>query len=42
MKGELVDDPAHYRPALDTWCELFGRGRVVSGRNWPGCDRVAP
>lgn len=42
MKGELIDDRAHYRSELDTWCELFVPVRVVSGRNWPVCDRVAP
>ncbi len=42
VKGELIDDPAHYRPALETLCELFGPDRVVYGSNWPVSDRVAP
>ena len=42
VKGELIDDPAHYRPTLDTLCDLFGPNRVVYGSNWPVSDRVAP
>ena len=42
MKGELIDDPAYYRPALDTLFDLFGADRVVYGSNWPVSDRVAP
>lgn len=40
--GKIIDDPAHYRPALDTLLDLFGPDRVVYGSNWPVSDRVAP
>ncbi|MEY2878191.1 MAG: hypothetical protein RLZZ15_571 [Verrucomicrobiota bacterium] len=42
VNNQPIDDPAHYRPALDTLCELFGPDRVIYGSNWPVSDRVAP
>ena len=42
VSGKIIDDPAHYRPALDTLFELFGPDRVIYGSNWPVSDRVAP
>ncbi|MBL9189704.1 MAG: amidohydrolase family protein [Opitutaceae bacterium] len=42
VDGRIIDDPAHYRPALDTLLDLFGPDRVVFGSNWPVSDRVAP
>ncbi|MDP3069389.1 MAG: amidohydrolase family protein [Opitutaceae bacterium] len=42
VDGKIIDDPAHYRPALDTLLDLFGPDRVVFGSNWPVSDRVAP
>lgn len=40
--GSIVDDPAHYRPALDALVELFGPDRVLYGSNWAVSERVAP
>lgn len=40
--GVVVDNPAHYRAALDTILGLFGEDRVMFGSNWPVSDRVAP
>ena len=42
VNGAIVDDPAFYRPALETLLDLFGPDRVVYGSNWPVSDRVAP
>jgi predicted TIM-barrel fold metal-dependent hydrolase len=42
VEGKIIDDPAHYRPALDTLLDLFGPDRVVFGSNWPVSDRIAP
>lgn len=42
VDGKIIDDPAHYRPALDTLLDLFGPDRVVFGSNWPVSDKVAP
>lgn len=42
IDGKIIDDPSHYRPALDTLLELFGPDRIVFGSNWPVSDRVAP
>jgi L-fuconolactonase len=42
VNGAIVDDPAFYRPGLETLLDLFGPDRVVYGSNWPVSDRVAP
>ncbi|MEO6243888.1 MAG: amidohydrolase family protein [Opitutaceae bacterium] len=42
LNGAPINDPAHYRPALDTLCELFGPDRIVYGSNWPVSNRIAP
>ena len=42
VDGKIIDDPAHYRPALDVLLDLFGPDRVVFGSNWPVSDRIAP
>ena len=42
VDGRIIEDPAHYRPALDALFDLFGPDRVVFGSNWPVSDRVAP
>ncbi len=42
VDGKTIDDPAHYRPALDTLCDLFGPDRVVYGSNWPVSNRAGP
>lgn len=42
VDGKIIDDPAHYRPALDTLLDLFGPDRVFFGSNWPVSDRIAP
>jgi L-fuconolactonase len=42
VNGEIVTDPAFYRPALDALLELFGADRVLFASNWPVSDRVAP
>lgn len=42
VNNQIIDDPAHYRPALDELFDLFGPDRVVFGSNWPVSDRVAP
>lgn len=42
VDGKIIDDPAHYRPALDTLFDLFGPDRVFFGSNWPVSDRIAP
>ncbi|MBL9199758.1 MAG: amidohydrolase family protein [Opitutaceae bacterium] len=42
VDGKIIDDPAHYRPALDTLVDLFGPDRVFFGSNWPVSDRIAP
>lgn len=38
----LIDDPAHYRPALDALVDLFGADRIIYGSNWAVSERVAP
>jgi L-fuconolactonase len=40
--GVIVDEPAHYRPALDALVDLFGPDRVIYGSNWAVSERVAP
>ena len=40
--GNLIDDPAYYRPALDALVDLFGPDRVIYGSNWAVSERVAP
>jgi L-fuconolactonase len=42
VNGNVVDDPAFYRPGLDALLDLFGPDRVIFGSNWPVSDRVAP
>ncbi len=42
VNNQPIDDPAHYRPALDTLCDLFGPDRIVYGSNWPVSNRIAP
>jgi len=42
VDGKTIDDPAHYRPALDTLFDLFGPDRVVYGSNWPVSNRAGP
>jgi L-fuconolactonase len=38
----IIEDPAFYRPMLDTLLDLFGPERVLFGSNWPVSDRIAP
>ena len=42
VDGKTIDDPAPYRPALDTLCDLFGPDRVVYGSNWPVSNHAGP
>lgn len=42
VNGEIITDPAYYRPALDTLLALIGPDRGLYGSNWPVSDRVAP
>lgn len=42
VDGNIVDDPAYYRPGLDVLCDLFGPNRVVFGSDWPVSNKVAP
>jgi len=42
VNGQVVEDPAFYRPSLDALLELFGPDRVLYGSNWPVSNRVAP
>ena len=40
VDGKTIDDPAHYRPALDELFNLFGPDRIVYGSNWPVSNRA--
>ncbi len=42
VDGNTIDDPAHYRPALDELFNLFGPNRIVYGSNWPVSNRAGP
>ena len=42
VNGQVVEDPAFYRPSLDALLELFGPDRVLYASNWPVSNRVAP
>jgi L-fuconolactonase len=42
VDGKTIDDPAHYRPALDTLFDLFGPDRVIYGSNWPVSNHAGP
>jgi predicted TIM-barrel fold metal-dependent hydrolase len=42
VDGRIREEPAFYRPALDTLLNLFGPDRIVYGSNWPVSERVAP
>ncbi len=42
VKGEVVEDAAHYRPLLDALVDLFGPERILYGSNWAVSERVAP
>jgi len=42
VDGNVVVDPAFYRPALDALVDLFGPDRIIYGSNWPVSDRHGP
>jgi predicted TIM-barrel fold metal-dependent hydrolase len=42
VKGQVVETPEFYRPALDSLRKLFGADRLIFGSNWPVSNRVAP
>lgn len=42
VDGQVVEDAAYYRPALDVLLDVFGPDRVVHATNWPVSARVAP
>ena len=41
-EGQVVTDPAFYRPGLDALFDQFGPDRLVFGSNWPVSDQTAP
>src|SRR5687767_877743 len=42
VKGQVVETPEFYRPALGSLWKLFGADRLIFGSNWPVSNRVAP
>lgn len=40
--GKPIEDPAFYRPALETIYKLFGPDRCVYGSNYPVSERLGP
>lgn len=41
VNGRVTENPAFYRPGLDTLCDLFGNKRVLYASNWSASERHA-
>jgi predicted TIM-barrel fold metal-dependent hydrolase len=42
VDGKVPEDPAFYKPRIDTLFGMFGEDRVLFGSDWPNSDNYAP